>query len=225
MKKRITLFGSCRLDSLNNYNNEIRNKISYTYDTKEILEVIKFLKFNHLSPEETIVTFRTPMMTKIPVYHKELNEIIENTDIYVIEICGKKSYKYNNICVHSALAQFSNDYIRERIIIDQQSDEEIETDIIKIIEYLNTKNIIIVSHITTDNISERYKLSNLLENICLKHNIYFINPVKEITKKGYNIYDLVINEPKIKHYNENGHKIIKEIYEEYINNIIENTTE
>lgn len=87
---KVTLFGSCRLDSLNNYNNEIRNKISYTYDTKEILEVIKFIKFNHLSPEETITTFRTPMMTKIPVYHKDFNQLIENTDIYVIEICGKK---------------------------------------------------------------------------------------------------------------------------------------
>lgn len=95
----------------------------------------------------------------------------------------EKSYKYNNICVHSALAQFSNDSIKEKIVIDKQSDEEIENDIIKIIEYLNTKNIIIVSHITTDNVSERYKLSELLENICLKHNIYFINPVKEIEKK------------------------------------------
>jgi hypothetical protein len=222
MTKKITIFGSCRLNSLSKYNNKIRDNISYTYDTKEILEVIKFIKHNHLTPEQTITTFRTPMITKTPIYYKDLNGVIDNTYIFVIEICGKKSYKYNNICVHSALAQFSNDLIKSQITINQQSDEEIEEDIIQIIKQLNTKNIIIVSHITTDNISERYKLSKLLESLCLKHNIYFINPVKEIEKKGYNIYDLVIHETKIKHYNENGNKIINEIYEEFINKVISN---
>ena len=69
----ITVFGTCRLDSLNSYNTRIKHEISYTYDTKEILEVIKFIKYNHISPEETITTFRTPMMTKQPIYSSNFN--------------------------------------------------------------------------------------------------------------------------------------------------------
>ena len=64
---------------------------------------------------------------------------------------------------------------------------------------------------------ERYDLSNLLENICIKHNMYYINPVREINKKGYNIKDVVQEEIKIYHYNNEGHRIMSEIYEEYIN--------
>jgi hypothetical protein len=47
--------------------------------------------------------------------------------------------------------------------------------------------------------------------------MYYINPVREINKKGYNIKDVVQEEIKIYHYNNEGHRIMSEIYEEYIN--------
>lgn len=214
----VTIFGTCRLDSLNNYNNRIKNEISYTYDTKEILEVIKFIKYNHISPNDTITTFRTPMLTKNPIYSSMFEGIFEKTDIFIIEICGKKTYKYNNHFVHSALCNYSNELISQQIIINEQNNKEIENDILEMIYELNTKKIIIVSHIVTDDKSERYKLSKILENICFKYNLLFINPVVEIQNKGYNINNLVnCNEKKIIHYNENGHKVMKQVYEEYIN--------
>ena len=212
----ITVFGTCRLDSLNNCNNRIKNEISYTYDTKEILEVVKFIKYNHISPEETITTFRTPMLSKKPIYSSDFYGIIDTTDVFIIEICGKKTYKYNKFFVHSALGNCSNDLISQQIIISEQTNEEIENDIREIIYELNTNKIIIVGHIVTDDKSERYKLSRMLEYICFKYNILFINPAVEICKKGYNINDLVHHDKKIIHYNETGHKIMKEIYENYI---------
>jgi hypothetical protein len=214
--KNITVFGTCRLDSLSNCNNRIKNEISYTYDTKEILEIIKFLKYNHLSPEQTITTFRTPMINKTAVYSEQFKGLLEQTDIFIIEICGRKTYNYNGIYVHSALTNYSNNEIAQQIKVNKQSDKEIENDIIEIISQLNTKKIIIVGHIGTVEKGERYELLLLLEKICLKNNILFINPVIEITKKGLNITDLVENGEKIIHYNEKGHKIIKQIYEEYI---------
>lgn len=217
----ITIFGTCRVGCLKDYNLRIRDEISYTYDTKEILEVIKFIKYNHISPDETITTFRTPMITKNPVYSSNFNGILENTDIFIIEISGRKTYKYNNLYVHSALCDYSDDKISEQIIINEQSDKEIEDDILKIINELNAKKLIIICHIVTDEKSKRYNLSKLLENICAKYNILFINPVFEISKKNLNIIDLVDNTEKyIYHYNENGHKIMKEIYEEYINKLL-----
>jgi hypothetical protein len=86
----ITVFGTCRLESLSKYNMRIRDEISYTYDTKEILEVIKFIKYDHMSPEETITTFRSLMISKIPIYSNNFKDIFEKTDLFIIEYVVKK---------------------------------------------------------------------------------------------------------------------------------------
>lgn len=213
----ITLFGTCRLSSLSTCNNRIRDEISYTYDTKEILEVIKFIKYNHVTPEQTITTFRTPMLTNQPIYSKNFENIFEESDTYIIEISSKKTYKYNNFAVHSHLYTMSNDLIKKDIEIIKISDEEFENDILEIINELKTRKIIFVSHIVTDEKSSRYELAKLLEQICLRHYLLYINPVREIIKRGYDINDLVLKEEHTNHYNDLGHKIIKEIYEDYIN--------
>lgn len=217
--KKIIIFGTCRLESLSKYDNIIRNNISYTYDTKETLEIIKYLKYNHIQSEQTLFTFRTPMLKKIPLIHKDFEGVLDNTDIFIIEISGRKTYRYNDFYVHSALKDLCKNIPKEDIIINKQNDEEVENDILEIIKELNTKNIIIVGHIVTDNESERYKLAHLLSNICIKYNILFIDPVKEVNKKGYNILNLVDSDSKIIHYNSEGHNIIRVIYEEYINKI------
>ena len=81
----------------------------------------------------------------------------------------------------------------------------------------DTKKIIIVGHIVTYEKGERYDLLKLLEKIWLKYNLLFINPVKELEKKGHNINNLTEKKEKICHYNNKGHMLIKKIYEEYIN--------
>lgn len=218
----ITIFGTCRLDSLHKYNNKIKNEISYTYDTKEILEVIKFIKYDHVTPEDTLTTFRTPMITKTPIYQKDFSGIFEKTNIFIIEICGRKTYKYNKLFVHSALPNFSNNLVSQQIIVNKQSDDEISKDIASIITELNTTNIIIVSHIVTDNNSDRYKLSKLLEEICVKHDMIFINPAVETLKIGHDINDLVNHgEKNIYHYNNKGHIIMEKIYNKYINILLD----
>ena len=220
MDKKVTLFGTCRLDSLTKYNNQIKNDISYTYDTKEIIEVIKFLKYNHIPPEKTITTFRTPMINKIPILSDQFSNVLLNTNIFIIEICGKKTYKYNDLHIHRALFDFCDNSIKENIQIIEQKQDEIEEDILKISSLLNSKNIIFVSHIVTDNASQRFQLSEWLENICIKYKFLFINPVKEITKKGYNISNLVcLHDKTIIHYNQMGHEIMREIYEDFINKL------
>ena len=60
----ITILGSCRQESLyKNYNiTSIQKNISYQHYTKEILEVIKFCKYGHILPEDTLTTFRTSIL-------------------------------------------------------------------------------------------------------------------------------------------------------------------
>lgn len=220
---KITILGSCRQSSINELYNitDIQEKISYPHYTKEILQVINFCKYGNLTPDETLYTFRTAIIENKPIYFNDtLQNNLENSDIYIIEIASKLSYKYNNIYVHHIATEESyNVSIKNDINIINQTRDEIEDDIFNIKNILN-KPIIIVSHLVTRDYGERYILKCWLEEICLKYNILFIDPIKELTLKNYNINDLFLEKDNLQHYNENGHKIIKEIYNEYIKKIL-----
>ena len=220
---KITIFGSCRQDTIHNIPGVnvtgIKENISYTHYTKEILEVINFCKNGHLTPEETIFTFRTPILKNAKLYFNNiLKQNFETTDIFIIEVASRITYEYNGKYVHHILyddTNYNNKY-KDNINVSVQSNEEIENDIIQIKKELN-KPIIIVSHIVTYEDSSRYELTELLENICLKHNILFINPVKEMKKCGHNnILNLIEDEKVIAHYNNLGHSIIQNIYNDFI---------
>ena len=73
---------------------------------------------------------------------------------------------------------------------------------------------IIVSHLVTYERGERYVLSQWLEEICLKYNIMFINPVRELKARGYDISKAF--EKDINHYTKYGHQMIKEVYDDFI---------
>ena len=167
---------------------------------------------------------RTAILKNSPIYfNKNLKTEFESSDIFVLEIASKKKYIYNNIHVHHIVTEkshnkFIKDEIKNNIEIIEQNKDEVEEDIINIKNLLN-KPLIIISHLVTKNIGERYNLKFWLEEICTKHNIIFIDPVRELQNKGYNIDELFIKENVLSHYNDEGHKKILEIYKEYIDKI------
>ena len=224
---KITVLGSCRQYSLRNIYNvtSIQEAISYPHYTKEILEVINFCKFGTLKPEETLYVLRTAILNNKPIYFNEiLKEEFESSDIFILEIASKKKYKYNNKYVHHITTEvahnkFIKDEIKNNIEIIEQDKNEVEEDIINIKNLLN-KPLIIISHLVTKNIGERYNLKCWLEEICTKHNIIFIDPIRELQQRGHNIAELFNKENVMAHYNDLGHLKILEIYKEYIDKII-----
>lgn len=216
----ITIFGSCRQDSIYNISNVkvtgIRDNINYTHYTKEVLELIKYCKYGHLSPEETLTTFRTPILKNRKLYYNNiLVNNFNNTNVFFIEIASRLSYEYNNKYVHHILTL--NEELKKNIIIKKQNDDEIENDIIEIKKELN-KPIIIVGHIVTYQYGTRYELLKLLEKICVKYNILFINPLKEISIRNYEITKLL--DKDLTHYNREGHIVVKSIYNDFLKKII-----
>ncbi len=218
---KITILGSCRQDSL--YGefeiSNIQRGISYPHYTKEIIEVIKFCKYGHLTPEQTLYTFRTPILEKRPIYFSDnIKNDFESSNIFVVEIASKIDYQYDGIHVHHISSENEyNTVIKNEIKQTIQSKDEIEDDIISIKKYL--KSLIIVGHIVTYDSGDRYNLLCWIEEICNKHNILFINPVKELLVLGYDINNLIVNEKVISHYNYDGHNIIKKIYKNFINRL------
>jgi hypothetical protein len=215
----ITIFGSCRQQSIYGIPEAkvtgIRDNITYTHYTKEVLELIKYCKYGHLSPEQTITTFRTPILQNRKLYYNNiLINNFNNTNVFFIEIASRVSYEYNGVYIHHILS--SNEELKNNIIIKNQNNEEIENDIIEIKNQLN-RPIIIVGHIVTYNYGKRYELLKLLETVCLKHNILFINPFKEIYMRNYNIKNLL--EDDLTHYNFEGHSVMKNIYLDFLKKI------
>ena len=90
---KITILGSSRQGYItNNYDcTNIHESISYPHYTKEIIQVINFCKHGNLSLEETLFTFRTPILYKNPIYFKlpynyDINELFDfNYDIVKIK--------------------------------------------------------------------------------------------------------------------------------------------
>jgi hypothetical protein len=190
----ITLFGTCRLNNIYNHNN-LNNLISYTHSTKEVIQFINFLKGELSIPEPyNKLCFRSAICeNKFIDYNDTYNKLFIDTDIFIMEICSNKKYIHNDfylhhLCVDKRFSWYNNntpDYILNNFIILKQSDEEIENDILEIQKMLYPKKIIIVSHYNSkqngEYINERNNLINLLENICKKNNIYFVNPTNVLS--------------------------------------------
>ena len=99
---KITILGSCRQHSLNKKYDvtSIQESLSYPHYTKEILEVIKYCKYQHISKNDTLKVFRTPILNKQHVNYESIKNEFNTTDLLVIEIASKIKYMYNNIYVH-----------------------------------------------------------------------------------------------------------------------------
>ena len=221
----ITLFGTCRLNKIYNHNN-LNNLINYTHSTKEVIQLINFLKGELIIPNPyNKLCFRTGICeNKFINYNDTYNELFTNTDIFVIEICSNKKYIHNNFYLHhlcvdkrfSGYNYLTPHEIFNSFIIEKQSDEEIENDILEIQKMLYPKKIIIVSHYNVKKdgqyLNSRNHLINLLDNICKKYNITFINP--SIVLSSYSQEQVMLSD--LGHYT----KIGIEQFSKYMNNFL-----
>ena len=59
-----------------------------------------------------------------------------------------------------------------------------------------------------------------IRKICIKHDIPFINPIRELKKRNINLDNLFLRENKLLHYNDRGQDRIGLIYKEFIDGLI-----
>lgn len=223
MENLITLFGSCRLNEIKNHNN-LNNLITYTHNTKEVIQLINFLNGDlRLHDPYNKICFRTGIMKNENIeFSDAYKDLFRKSQLIIIEICSIKKYIYDNyyihhLCVDNRFSGWNINHIKNNFYVEKQDCEEIENDILKINKILSDKKVIFVSHYNSqkDNkyIEERNNLIILLNDICKKHKINFINPtevLKEFTQKK------VMNED-LGHYTSFG--ITK--FSEYMNKYIE----
>lgn len=220
----ITLFGSCRLNKIHNHNN-LNNLVSYTHSTKEVIQLIHFLKgeINIPNPYNKFC-FRTGILDNKFIDYMPYNQLFNDTDIFIIELCSNKKYIFNGFYLHHLSVDKRDSYtnntsheILHNFILEKQSDEEIENDILEIQKLLYPKKIIIVSHynskLNDEYIHARNHLINLLDCICKKHDIPFVNPT--IVLSNYTQEQVMTND--LGHYTNFG---INE-FSNYMNNFLQ----
>lgn len=230
MKNDITVFGTCRLKNIAR-NNKLHEETSYTHCTKEVIQLYKFLngELTIKDPYNTLC-FRTAFVKKSPIHFKsDLKVRLQQSNAFLIEICSRKKYIHNNNYLHHLAVDTRFDfyiktsgYIKNEYVKEIQSDEEIENDIIYIKNMIYPKPLIFVSHYNSLRdgklIEDRNSLINLIEHICLKHNIRFVNPT--VVLKNYSQH-LVMSED-LGHYTEFGNEKITEYFNHYLEHEIFN---
>ena len=227
----ITIFGSCRQTPIKDYLqvSNILDELNYPHYTKEILQQIRYLKYKNIPNNQTKYCFRTSLLNRCQTeisndgYNKLKNEF-DRSSFFLVEIASRISYKYNNVYLHHIAEDSQYGFFdRDKIIKEDLTDEEIENDIIQIRNELYPKPFIILSHFATYESGKRYELIKLLENICKKLNIPFINQSDIVKKYGNNI---ILKEPVLAHYTKEGLSYVGKILLDKINEVknINNST-
>ena len=178
------IFSSCRLRKLQN--NSYTHKILHTHCTKEVIQYIKYLLNQILIPRDMEkYVFRGVYLKNNKIIDKTKleNEFLNSKNIF-IELCSRKKYIKNNLCIHHLSAD-SGDAPKNNmnetnkknsnfeLVI--QNIEEIEKDILEIINLLQGKNVYFITHIDYK-IEKRKILINDLISIFEKYGIKYFNP-------------------------------------------------
>ena len=221
----VTLFGTCRIDGVNN-NNNLNNLINYTHSTKEVIQQIKFLLgIISLPYPFNIICFRTGIVKNNPIiYSSEFLKKFNDSAVFVVEICSDKKYMYDDyylhhLCVDKRFPSFNSN--TPQIILDnfkcvKQTNVEIENDILEIKKLLEPRKMILVTHynskINGEYIESRNNLIVVLTDICEKYNIPIIKPSEVL--KNYK-QEVLITED-LGHYTPFGLSKFSEYINEYI---------
>jgi hypothetical protein len=205
---KVTSLGSCRQHSLQQHFpvTQIQERLTYPHYTKEILQAIEFCKGVSAIPGPlTQSLFRTGILEQRSLDPRQFKEEFESTDVFVVEIASRLAYPYKGFYAHHILTE--PQYGSQTIEIYTQSDEEIEADLLRIRDLLAPKPLLIVSHIYTRTTGRRYTLVRLLERLCSKHKIPFLDPMACLSLP----YDLLF-ELDESHYTTLGHQKIGNCY-------------
>jgi len=100
--KKITIFGSCRQYSIkDNYKiSSIQEELTYPHYSNEILQAINYCKYNNIKNEYTKYCFRTGLLLNKNIVFDNLKKEFIDTDIFIIEIASRISYKWNDLYLH-----------------------------------------------------------------------------------------------------------------------------
>jgi len=227
MSNLITIFGTCRLNDIPH--NNLNNLINYTHTTKEVIQQIKFFLGDIVIPQPLDrFCFRTGIIENRSIsYDPEFKRLFLDSSICIVEICSRKKYLYDGFYLHHLsvdkrfpiVSANTPEIILNNFKCSEQSDDEIENDILEIKKLIEPRKLIIASHYNSllngKVIEYRDKLITLVKDVCKKHNIPIINQSDVL--KDYPQEEVMTND--LGHYTPLGQSKITEYIVDYIKSL------
>jgi len=214
----VTVLGSCRQYSAAHHFQVtcIQEGLTYPHYSKEILQAVRYLKSNTLRPEQTQACFRTGLLQKGPILdYEQMARAFRDTDVFLLEIASRLCYDWQGLVVHHIAVEPAYGFAdAASVAIREQTDAEIESDVLEIRSLLSPRPMIVVAHITTRKSGKRYDLVRLLEAICARHGIIFFDPA--VLLEAHPADKLYRPEPVLAHYTDIGHSIVSQEYKRLI---------
>lgn len=227
----ITLFGTCRLDKIAGHNN-LNNMLNYTHSTKEVLQLIRFLRGDLAFPEPyDKLCFRTGIVEgraiRLTDHHRAL---FDDTDVFVVEICSRKLYTHGGYYLHHLCVdrrpsyvqwqQHTPHHVMQNHAVATQSNEEIESDLAEIQRLLSPRPVVVVSHYNSKRdglpLPARNDLIRFLESACLRLGIPFIDPT--VVLSGHAQGDVMTGD--LGHYTPLGLKSFAAYVDAYLETMV-----
>ena len=209
----VTAFGSCRVSYVTN-NTRLSDAITYTHTTREVLQLIQFLKGDlKLEPPYSEICFRTGLLRGAPLlWEPVFRDLYEQTDVFVVEVCSRKKYMHGGLCLHDLGVdkRFPNFNRRtpanvlEEFRVEEQTDEEIRQDLLELKAILSPRKMVLVSHYNAklgeEYLPSRNALVELLKGVCAENAIPFLDPTEVLSEFPQ---EAVIS-PDLAHYTQFG---------------------
>jgi hypothetical protein len=209
IKLVVTIFGSCRQDSIskNFIVTSIRDSLTYPHYSKEAIQAIKYCKSRGENTPSSLKVFRNNLLNIRMNSPDKLRKEFERTDIFVVEIASMLEYKKGDLFYH----HIAGDLV-DGIEIRKQEFEELREDILHIASLLSPKPVLFCTHYSTQNSGKRLELINYIEQVCKSHNMEFFNPSD--ANKVWESRILHEDEVVISHFSKAGHEIMAGRYRE-----------
>lgn len=219
-KPVITIFGSCRQDSIYDHFKvtNIRNGLTYPHYSKEVIQAINYCRDTGFSVPD--IAFRNTQIFSQLATRKSLKKSFDRTDIFIIEIASMLEYKYDGVYLHHEI--YDNPTTHQKfqgfdlatVERTEQTISELMSDLETIVELLRGKDVIFACHFNTRKTGRRAELESVILQFCKERNIKTFVP-RELLE-FYTENEVFVEEKILSHFSEFGHRIAGYRFKELI---------
>jgi hypothetical protein len=212
----VTIFGSCRQDSL--YERfavtRIREELTYTHYIEETIQAVKYCKETGSKDKLGFGAFRVDLLGKKRPNKRSLNRDFRRTDVFVVEIASLLEYTNGEHFFHHEAydsAKKNSDFLHKNKIdknikVNKSNLDQTFEKLDELFKLIPRDKTVLVSHITTKKGTDRSQLNETVKLYAEKHGIEYFDPsdILEIWP-----LELVCEiEPVISHFTKIGHEIV-----------------
>lgn len=218
----VTVYGSCRQDSVSHYFpvTPIRDGITYPHFSGEILQAVNYCSrpFGRRPPD---LAFRNGQLGKriLPRWLAFVSFL--RTDVFVVELASALAYQNDEWFFHHEIHdRFATVEAKQRNVVDPDllrgvrvramEWAEIRSDLERIISALGRRPVIFVTHFSTRSEGKRFELASSIETFLSEIGVTVLNPSGLL--ESWNDSELFVDEPTLSHYTSLGHSIIGGVY-------------